>query len=323
MAKKILQEIAAKQVMNQVKEPRMPFDWSINPYRGCSHGCSFCYARTTHTFLGMEADDTFQNHLLLKANAAEALEAQLQKWAKRCHGDWEEVARQIGLVALGTATDPYQPVEARAQITRDCLKVLAKYQIPVAITTRSPLILRDLDILQEVPLASINMSVNTLNAETCRKMEPATPHPMKRLETVKKLVEHGLTAAVFIAPILPYLTDSVEELEPLIAEVKASGAEFVSYFPLRLTPGVKEWYFRVVGEQYPHLLPAYRRMYAYTYPPAGYTEALKQRVRSLLAKYQLSTDVPVRPRSKPRRFASGTEKRQPPAGHVEQLSFSF
>jgi DNA repair photolyase len=322
MAKKVLQEVTAKQAMNRVKEPRMPFDWSINPYRGCSHGCSFCYARTTHTFLGMEADDTFQNHILLKTNAAEALEAQLAKWAKRHQGDVEEVARQVGLVAIGTATDPYQPVEAKARIARECLKVLARYQIPTTITTRSPLILRDLDILREVPIASINISVNTLDNETYRRLEPATPHPMKRLETVQALVENGLPAGVFVAPILPYLTDSEEGLEQLTAAVKASGAQFAMPSVLRLTSGVKEWYFQVIGEHYPHLLPAYRRMYSKAYPSAGYIDALGKRVRGLLARFELPTDVPTRPQAKPRPAASAVE-RQPPAERVEQLSFSF
>lgn len=314
MGKKVFQEVTAKQAMNRVKEPRMPFDWSINPYRGCTHGCSFCYARTTHTFLGMEADDTFQHHILLKTNAAEALEAQLAKIAKRHKGDLDEVAREVGLVTLGTATDPYQPIEAKAQITRRCLKVLAKYQISTAITTRSPLILRDLDILQEVPVASINISVNTLDKEVYRRLEPATPHPLKRLETVQALVENGLTAGVFIAPILPYLTDSAEGMEKLFGAVKSSNARFALPSVLRLTPGVKEWYLQVLKMYDPDLVPVYHRLYPKAYPQAGYVEALGKRVRGLLETHELSTDIPTR--AKPKRLPAAGEQ-------VEQLSFSF
>jgi DNA repair photolyase len=126
MAKKIYEEMTTKLTMNRVKEPRMPFDWSINPYRGCTHGCSFCYARTTHSFLGLHADDSFQHHIFLKSNAAEALEEQLAKLMNKFRGDLGQVVHQVGLVALGTATDPYQPVEAKAKLTRKCLEVLAK-----------------------------------------------------------------------------------------------------------------------------------------------------------------------------------------------------
>jgi DNA repair photolyase len=316
MGKKVFQEVTAKQAINRVKEPRMPFDWSINPYRGCTHGCSFCYARTTHTFLGMEADDSFQNNILLKTNAPEALEAQLAKVAKRHRWDLEEAARHIGLVAMGTATDPYQPIEAKAKITRECLKVLAKYQIPTSITTRSPLILRDMDILREVPVASINISISTLNKEVYQRLEPAAPYPLKRLETVQTLVENGLPAGVFIAPILPYLTDSAEVLEELAASISASGARFALPSVLRLTPGVKEWYFQVLKQDYPHLLPAYEKLYPRAYPQAGYVEALRRRIYGLLEAYGLPADVPVRPIGKPAgRLQTGEQ--------VEQLSFSF
>ncbi|WP_228268274.1 SPL family radical SAM protein, partial [Klebsiella pneumoniae] len=141
----------------------MPFSWSINPYRGCFHGCSFCYARATHRFLDMKADDSFQNHIFVKSNAAESLEKQLEKLAKKYGRNPDVLAQQVGLVAIGTATDPYQPVEGKAKLTRECLKVLAKYQVPTTITTRSPLVLRDLDLLRQMPIVSINVSISTLD----------------------------------------------------------------------------------------------------------------------------------------------------------------
>lgn len=288
MVKKTYENITAKQLMNRVKEPRMPFDWSINPYRGCSHGCSFCYARATHTYLGLNADESFQNHILLKANAAEALEAQLAKLAVKHQGNLRAVAREVGLVAIGTATDPYQPVEGKAKLTRECLKVLAKYRIPTSITTRSPLILRDLDLLRDMHITSINVSVNTLNTDVYKRLEPATSPPRKRLEVVQRLVENGLPAGIFIAPILPYLTDAARDLEVLIKTATEHQVQYAVPSVLRLVPEVKVWYFQTLQQAYPELLPAYAKLYPSKYPNPEYVRPLMKRVESLLNQYGLS-----------------------------------
>jgi DNA repair photolyase len=327
MAKKIYEEMMAKQTMNRVKESRMPFNWSINPYRGCTHGCSFCYARTTHSFLGLYADDSFQHHIFLKSNAAEALEAQLVKLMNKYRGDLGQVARQVGLVAIGTATDPYQPVEAKAKLTRECLKVLAKYRIPTTITTRSPLILRDLDLLRDMHITSINVSINTLDSDITRCIEPATPFPLKRLETVRELVSHGLPAGIFIAPILPFLTDSKESLKELISTAKQHQAQFAEPSVLRLDPEVKMWYFQTLKQHYPNLLPAYTRLYPKRYSISIYNNILMKRVHSLLAKYQLPKQIPYRSDDENR-----LQIEEVPVPNVskhgkdtveEQLSFSF
>lgn len=303
--RKNYEEISAKTIMNRVTDPHMPFDWSINPYRGCTHGCSFCYARSTHSFMGLSADDSFQNHIFLKMNAAEALEAELVRKLRK--------GNDIGQVAIGTATDPYQPLEGKALLTRECLKVLAKYQIPTTITTRSPLILRDLDLLREMNITSINISVNTLNEKLCRMIEPATPFPLKRLETVQKLVEQELTAGIFIAPILPKLTDSMEELERLIKEAKHHHAMFAVPSVLRLKPEVKPWYFNTLEKCSPHLLPSYAKQYQSAYPSRTYMEALMKRVYSILATYELPSDIPEHGRSVP----------TAPPVQDEQMTFLF
>jgi DNA repair photolyase len=319
MGRKTFQDMTVKQTLNRVKE--MPFAWSINPYRGCAHGCSFCYARATHSFLGMQADDSFQNHIFVKVNAAEALEQQLSRLARKHGGDLRELARAVGLVAIGTATDPYQQVEAKARLTRACLEVLAKYQIPTTITTRSPLILRDLDILRELPLRSINISINTLDAGLSRRLEPAASFPRKRLETVQRLAEDGLPAGIFLAPILPYLTDGTENLRELIAQARQHRAAFAVPSVLRLVPDVKAWYFSVLAQHYPKLLPAYRQLYRGTYPPRSYTEPLLQRVQQLLDRYRLPASPPARLRREPQPVQSAAVE---PAGQrVEQLSFLF
>lgn len=290
MSRKTFQETQTKQIMNRVTAPSMPFEWSINPYRGCTHGCSFCYARKTHAFLGMEADDTFQNHILLKMNAAESLEAQLQRTSKRFKGDWLETVRHIGLVAIGTATDPYQPVEAKVGLTRECLKLLAQYRIPTTITTRSPLILRDMDILKEMFITSINISVNTLDREIWRNLEPATPFPMKRLETVQQLVENGIHTGIFVAPILPFLTDRAPDLEALFQAAQEHRVQFATPSVLRLGPEVKMWYFQTIEQHYPKLLPRYAQMYRTGYPTKIYMEALMNRVRPLMTRYGLNNN---------------------------------
>jgi DNA repair photolyase len=282
--------VSCKTILNEVKAPSMPFEKSINPYRGCQHGCSFCYARSTHSFLGLETDDSFQKHILLKANAAEALEQQLKKLTRSPKG-----LNSIGRIAIGTATDPYQPVEAHMKLTRQCLEVLAKYQLPTSITTRSPLILRDLDLLKEIPVTSVNISVTTLDRKVWRNTEPATPFPMKRLETVQRLNEEGIPTGIFMAPILPYLTDRLEDLTALIQQAAAHKTQFVMSSFLRLsTAPVKVWFFQTLQEYYPHLLQKYAKLFEHSaYVPAFYREPIKKEIYSLLKQFHLHEKEPL------------------------------
>lgn len=246
----------------------MPFRWSINPYRGCSHGCHFCYARPTHTFLGFHADDSFQHNIIVKRNAAEVLYRELKG------GKWKG-----GEVALGTATDPYQPAEGRWKVTRSILEVLRDFRIPTRITTRSPLIQRDTDLLREMNLLSVNISLSTLDERVWRLTEPASPHPKQRLETVRKLNQSGIPAGLFMAPILPYLSDTDEQLRIYMVAAKESGARFVMPSVLRLQPAVKSWFFRRIQPFFPEAYPRLVRLYEGTYPPDEYRSELLQRVR--------------------------------------------
>jgi DNA repair photolyase len=315
---KTFEYVKAKQTLNKVKAERMPFDWSINPYRGCAHGCSFCYARAFQGYIGMGVDE-FQNHILIKENAAEALEAQLARMAKRIGGDPGRVGSTIGLVNIGTATDPYQPIEGKQEITRQCLKVLAKYQVPTSITTRSPLILRDLDVLAEVPITSINISINTLNASLTRKLEPATPFPLKRLETVQTLNNRGIRAGAFVAPILPLITDSEEDLEALLAAVKAHQSAFVMTSVLRLSAEVKPWYYQTLQTHFPQLRSDYLKLYkGGAYASKDYLEAILVRTDQLIQKYDLLRDVRV-----DNNTIRGASKEPSTPQQVEQLSFTF
>lgn len=273
-----------KTLLNPVKAPSMPFEWSINPYRGCQHGCAFCYARATHSFLGVEADDTFQNRIFLKQNAPEALRRQLDKMSRSRKG-----LSGIGRIAIGTATDPYQQAEAAEKLTRQCLEVLAEYSVPVSITTRSPLILRDMDLLRRLPGVSVNMSIGTLRSDVWRDFEPTTPSPGKRLETVKRLHDEGIDANVFIAPILPYLSDSADDLRDLIEAIAECRPRSVMSSFLRLsTQEVKVWFFRALHSKYPHLTETYAGLYrGIAYAPDDYRTPIKQTIRRLLEQYGL------------------------------------
>ncbi|CAM4465771.1 radical SAM protein [Paenibacillus macerans] len=330
------EHIQTKTTLNRVKEEAMPFEWSINPYRGCGHGCSFCYARAFQTFLGRSAEDEFQFHISVKENAAEALERQLTALTRKFAYDIEAVSRHVGQVAIGTATDPYQPVEAKEQITRECLKVLAKYRIHTSVTTRSPLVMRDIDILRKMRGVSVNISVNTLDAELIRKLEPASPHPGKRLATVKYLAEHGIPVGIFAAPVLPFLTDSEEGLDNLLRSAKEHGAGFAMISLLRLSPDVKAWYFRTLQQHDPKLVSRYRALYAGAYAEPWYTDRFKRMARALLAKHGLDgsetrgaqassgigTEVPaLRPGAVPQPACTVSEREITP--EVEQLSFPF
>lgn len=288
------ERVRTKAALNRVKEETMPFEWSINPYRGCGHGCRFCYARAFQTFLGKSAEDEFQYRISVKENAAEALEKQLSALARKYAFDIEAVSRHVGRVAIGTATDPYQPAEAKEQLTRECLKLLAKYRISTSVTTRSPLVMRDLDILREMRDVTVNVSINTLDAELIRKLEPASSHPSKRLETVSYLADHGIRAGMFAAPVLPYLTDSEEVLDALLQAAKDSGARFAMISLLRLSPDVKTVFLRTLQEHAPGLVPKYRALYAGgAYADHGYREAFQRLASELLAKYRLTGSAPT------------------------------
>jgi DNA repair photolyase len=274
----------AKTILNPVKAPSMPFDWSINPYRGCQHGCSFCYARSTHSYLGEEADDTFQSLIFLKSDAPAILRAQIEKRlrSKKIQPAW-------GPVAIGTATDPYQQIESKAKLTRGCLEVLAEYDIPVTVTTRSPLILRDLDVLRRLPSVSVNMSLSTLSNTIWRQFEPSTPSPALRLHTVEQLNAAGIRTGVFMAPILPYITDGETDIDQLVSAVSEANGQFLMPSYLRLsTAAVKVWFFQTLTRHYPELTEKYAQLYQSSgYAPAAYRDPTMRRIEAVLRHHGL------------------------------------
>lgn len=215
--------------------PDLGFDASINPYRGCEHGCSYCYARPTHEYLGFSAGLDFETRIMIKPKAAELLRAELSspKWVPR-------------LLALSGVTDPYQPVERKLGITRRCLEVLAEFRNPVGIVTKNHLVTRDADLLSELArwrAACVYVSITTLQSELARKMEPRTASPEHRLDAISRLANAGVPVGVLVAPIIPGLNDP--EIPSILAAAAKAGAQFASYVVLRLPYGLptlfREW----------------------------------------------------------------------------------
>ncbi|MFZ5823654.1 MAG: radical SAM protein [Bacillota bacterium] len=244
-------EQPCKSVLNRVEG--MPFKWSINPYSGCAHACRYCYARAFYTKADKGAAADFDRVIYVKGNGPEVLRREL---ARR---SWKRE-----LVVVGAATDPYQPGEARFQLTRRLLEALRDYRTPVSIITKGPLILRDLDLLREIQGVAgieVNMTIPTLDQQAWRLLEPATPPPAARLAAVRKLNEAGIRTGVFLAPILPGISDNEESLRQLIEAAKAAGAPYVVPITLRLQPGVREWFLPHISRHYPHLTLQYCRLF--------------------------------------------------------------
>jgi len=219
-----------RQILSRNSSPDLPFDISLNPYRGCEHGCSYCYARPTHEYLGFSAGLDFETRILVKENAPELLRRELTspRWKPR-------------LLALSGVTDPYQPVERRLRLTRRCLEVLADLRHPVGIVTKNHLVTRDLDLLLELArhrAVAVFLSVTTLDAELSRVMEPRASHPRRRLEAIRTLARAGIPVAALMAPIVPALTD--EEIPAVLEAVAEAGALDARYILLRLPYGLKQ-----------------------------------------------------------------------------------
>jgi DNA repair photolyase len=265
--------VRAKRIINEVPAAsRMPFRFTINGYRGCSHACKFCFARPTHEYLGLNAGEDFERKIVVKINAVERVRAELA--APSWGGD---------SIAMGTNTDPYQRCEGKYRLTRGIVEVLGERRNPFSILTKGTLILRDLDVLSEAARRTdvrANLSIATLDEEVWRASEPGTPHPRRRLEAVTRLNEAGIPTGVLIAPILPGISDAPEQLEAIARACKEAGAVSITPIVLHLRPGVREQYMPWLEEFRPDLVPTYQRLYPRSYAPKGYQQEVSIRVRS-------------------------------------------
>ncbi|HXF71565.1 MAG TPA: radical SAM protein, partial [Actinomycetota bacterium] len=267
-------EVEAKTIINPVPGSFLPFRWTVNPYRGCTHACSYCFARVTHTYLDMDAGRDFETKIVVKVNAPEVLRAQLA--SRRWKGE---------PIAMGTATDPYQRAEGRYRLMRGILEALIAYRNPFSILTKGTLILRDLDLLvraARVTEVATALSIGTLDEEAWRRSEPGTPHPRARLEAVRALNQAGVPCGVLVAPVLPGITDHPGQLRAVVEGAIEAGATHVSPILLHLRPGVREVFLPWLERNYPDLVPRYAELYRGSpYGPAGARRDLARRVRGL------------------------------------------
>ncbi len=248
-------EVLAKSALNSVhKSSRVFFNWTVNPYRGCAHACSYCFARPTHEYLDLNAAEDFEREIVVKVNVPELLRAELAR------PSWKGE-----LVAFGTNTDPYQWVESKYELMPPMLEALRDARNPVTVLTKSPLPLRDLELfkqINEVAEVSVNFSVPTLEEKAWRETEPHTPHPRKRLEAVAELSEAGIDSGVLIAPLMPGINDDPGQVAEIARIADEAGASFISGISLHLRRGVKEVFMDWLRLKRPDLVPRYEQLYA-------------------------------------------------------------
>jgi DNA repair photolyase len=266
-------EVDAKSVLNRVPEKsRMPFRWTVNPYRGCSHACTYCFARPTHTYLGFDAGRDFEREIIVKVNAPEVLRAQLGR------SSWKHEH-----VALGTNTDPYQWVEGRYRLMEGIWEALRDAANPCSVLTKSPLLLRDLPLMLEIAeRASFGacLSIPTLDEKAWRATEPHTPSPRARLEAVAELNRAGIPTGVLIAPLMPGINDAPHQVEPLLEQAAAAGATSIGGVALHLRGEVRQVFMDWLRTQRPDLVPRYEELYRRrAYAPQGERERLARMVR--------------------------------------------
>ncbi|MGP5265629.1 Rv2578c family radical SAM protein [Brachybacterium alimentarium] len=274
-------EVTAKSALNKVPAASsMPFDWTVNPYRGCSHACVYCFARSSHRYLDLDAGADFDQQVIVKVNVAEVLRTELAKrsWARE-------------LVALGTNTDPYQRAEGRYRLMPGIIDALGESGTPISILTKGTLLRRDLPQLgsaaEKVPV-DLSMSIAVFDDELQKAVEPGTPSTAARLATVRAAADAGFRVTVFLMPIMPWLTDSNAQLESALAQIAEAGAVRVVFGALHLRPGAKEWFLEWIQREHPELAVGYQRFYGNaSYAPSGYRKDLARRVRPLLARHGL------------------------------------
>lgn len=266
-------EIRAKSALNKVPGDHLPFNWTVNAFRGCSHACVYCFARGSHAYLDLDPGRDFEREIVVKVNVPELLAAELRR------PSWKRE-----LVAFGTNTDPYQWAEGRYELMPPMLEALRETQTPASVLTKSPLALRDLECfkrLAEIAEVSVSFSVPTLEERAWRETEPHTPHPRKRLEAVAALNEAGIRSGVLIAPLMPGINDSPEQVAEIVDHAEQAGATFVNPIALHLRKGAREVFMAWLAENRPDLVESYGHLYARSaYLPSVERSRLSALVRS-------------------------------------------
>jgi DNA repair photolyase len=278
--------IEARSILNRCASDRMPFAWTINPYRGCEFGCRYCYARYTHEFMGLTRWEDFEEKIYMKRDAARTLERELA--SARVRGQ---------SIALGTATDPYQPAERRFRVTRSLLTVLAQAQgLRLSITTKSDLVTRDIDLLRRIALRNsvhVNLTVTTLDRRLARLLEFRAPTPDLRLTAVRTLRDAGLAAGVTLSPILPEITDTPDNLESVVAAAQAHGATHLFWNVLFLKPSAQAAFYPLLEQHFPHLAERYAvRFSRSAFLGRPYKDRIARLVNALKQRYGFADQAP-------------------------------
>jgi DNA repair photolyase len=273
MARATYREIECKSALNRVQG--MPFRWSLNPYRGCAHHCHYCYASATHKFYDLAGAADFFGIVFVKTNLPEVLAEEVSRRS------WKREQ-----VAVGTATDPYQPAEGRYRLTRRCLEVFVRFRTPISLVTKGTMVLRDLDLLQELTRragATVCFSVPTVDPQIWRKTELGTPPPWQRLRVLERLVAGGVRAGVLLAPLLPGLSARPEQIARTVRAAADHGARFIGDGLLHLDAGIREYFLDFLAREYPQLLDGYQRLYGTKYAPRAYQARVERRVQEARA----------------------------------------
>jgi DNA repair photolyase len=279
------QEVTCRSALNRVEG--MPFNWTLNPYRGCTHACHYCFARRYQAQFELGPDDHFSSVIFVKVNFAQVLARELDRPSWSCE-----------LVALGTATDPYQPIEGHYKLTRRALQVLLPARTPIGLVTKGPMVVRDADLLAELGRragCTVCVSVPTVNEEAWRALEPGTAHPLQRLRAVRQLREAGVNAGVLMAPVVPGFTTQPARLEATLKAIADHGAAFMGANLMHLKGGTKDHFMGFLRREFPHMVDGYNRLYAGFYASAPYAAA----VRSLIAGFQTRYEVNARAAKNP------------------------
>ena len=273
-------EVRARSALNRVPAGPMPFEWTINPFRGCSHACVYCFARGSHEWLELDTGTGFDREIVVKVNIVEVLQRELAKpsWTRE-------------RVALGTNTDPYQRAEGRYRLMPGIITALAGSGTPLSILTKGPLLKRDLPLVaaasRDVP-AWVGVSIAILDEELHQRLEPGTPGPRARLDLVRAIRDAGLSCRVMLAPVMPWLTDGEEQLDRALGAIAAAGATGATVMALHLKPATKRWFTAWLERERPDLVKRYAELYgAGTYAPKSYTAALAARAAPLLRRHGL------------------------------------
>ena len=259
----------------------MPFNWTLNPYRGCTHGCHYCYARRYHTQFELGADDEFASVIFVKTNVVQVLRRELQR------AGWTN-----DLVALGTATDCYQPIEGFYKLTRGVLEAFCEFSTPTGVVTKGPMVVRDKDVLLDLSAktdVTVCISVPCVDEDVWRALEPGTAPPLQRLRAVKELVDSGVRAGVLMSPIVPGISSKPALIERTVKAIADHGARFIGSNVMHLEEGTRDHFMRWLAGEYPHLIDGYQRLYAGKYPPKGYRDEVKTVVGMMTQKYEVGS----------------------------------